>query len=37
MHYGSLVARKGGLTASKCLNARSLDEIKAIFAARKSK
>jgi len=36
MHYGTLVARKGGLTAEKCLNARSLDEIKTIFAARKS-
>ncbi len=35
MHYGTLVARKGGLSADKCLNARSFEEIKAIFAARK--
>jgi DNA polymerase (family 10) len=36
MYYGTLVARKGGLTAEKCLNVRTLDEIKTIFAARKS-
>ncbi len=36
MYYGNLIARKGGLTAEKCLNARTLDEIKTIFAARKS-
>jgi DNA polymerase (family 10) len=31
MHYGTLVARKGGLTASKCLNAYSLAEIATYF------
>jgi DNA polymerase (family 10) len=36
MRYGTLVARKGGLTADKCLNARTLEEIKTIFGERKS-
>jgi len=31
MHYGILVARKGGLSADKCLNAFSLDQITAYF------
>jgi DNA polymerase (family X) len=31
MHYGILAARKGGLNKEMCLNALSLDEIKAIF------
>jgi DNA polymerase (family 10) len=31
MHYGTLVARKGGLTADKCLNAFSLAEITTYF------
>lgn len=31
MHYGTLVARKGGLTASQCLNAFSLADITAYF------
>jgi len=35
MYYGTLVARKGGLTADMCLNAKSLEEIKTIFAAKK--
>lgn len=34
MRYGTLVARKGGLIASKCLNAFSLAEISAYFADR---
>ncbi|KRT15460.1 DNA polymerase IV [Pedobacter ginsenosidimutans] len=35
MHYGILVARKGGLSADKCLNAFSLEEITAYFNSRK--
>jgi len=35
MHYGILVARKGGLSANKCLNAFSLEEITAYFNAKK--
>lgn len=31
MHYGTLVARKGGLTANSCLNAFTLDEIATYF------
>ncbi|KQM78621.1 DNA polymerase IV [Pedobacter sp. Leaf216] len=31
MHYGVLVARKGGLSADKCLNAFTLEEIAAYF------
>jgi len=36
MKYGILVARKGGLSADKCLNAFSLDEISSYFNSRKS-
>lgn len=36
-HYGVKVARKGGLQASKCLNALSLEEITSVFQARNSK
>jgi len=35
MHYGILVARKGGLSADKCLNAFTLEEITAYFNSRK--
>lgn len=35
MHYGILVARKGGLSADKCLNAFSLEEIMAYFNSKK--
>lgn len=35
MHYGILVARKGGLSADKCLNAFSLEEITAYFNSKK--
>jgi DNA polymerase (family 10) len=35
MHYGVLVARKGGLTTNKCLNAFSLEEITAHFEKRR--
>jgi DNA polymerase (family 10) len=35
MHYGILVARKGGLSADKCLNAFSLEEITAYFDSKK--
>jgi DNA polymerase (family 10) len=31
MHFGILAARKGGLNKEMCLNAFSLDEIKAVF------
>lgn len=31
MHYGTLVARKGGLTASSCLNAFTLEQITTYF------
>lgn len=34
MHYGIHVARKGGLTALKCLNAFSLSQITALFEDR---
>ncbi|OCX54493.1 DNA polymerase IV [Mucilaginibacter sp. PPCGB 2223] len=37
MYYGTLIARKGGVTADRCLNAKSLEEIGTIFAARKNK
>jgi DNA polymerase (family 10) len=37
MHYGVLTARKGGLYKERCLNALSLDEIKAVFEKRKAK
>ncbi|WP_316844582.1 helix-hairpin-helix domain-containing protein [Pedobacter psychrodurus] len=35
MHYGILVARKGGLSADKCLNAFSLEEITEYFERKK--
>ncbi|MCZ4223227.1 DNA polymerase/3'-5' exonuclease PolX [Pedobacter rhodius] len=35
MRYGILVARKGGLSADKCLNAFSLEEIKDYFDRKK--
>ncbi|MDB5131289.1 MAG: polymerase/3-5 exonuclease PolX [Mucilaginibacter sp.] len=35
MHYGVLVARKGGLYKERCLNALSLQEIKQVFEKRK--
>ena len=35
MHYGVLVARKGGLSPDKCLNALSLEQIDAFFKKRK--
>lgn len=34
MRYGVMVARKGGLTAEKCLNAFSLSEISNFFASK---
>jgi DNA polymerase (family 10) len=37
MHYGILAARKGGLYKEMCLNAFSLEEIKKVFEAKKSK
>ncbi|MFD2555778.1 DNA polymerase/3'-5' exonuclease PolX [Sphingobacterium tabacisoli] len=37
MHYGIHVARKGGLTKEKCLNAFTLDEISTYFKNRKAK
>ena len=36
MHYGTLVARKGGLTAEKCLNAFSLRAITEYFKKKNS-
>lgn len=35
MYYGTLVARKGGLTAKNCLNTFSLTEIEEIFSRKK--
>ena len=35
MHYGINIARKGGLSADKCLNAFSLEQMSAYFSARK--
>lgn len=35
MHYGVFVARKGGLSAEKCLNAFSLDQITSYFQRKK--
>lgn len=37
MEFGIYVARKGGLSAEKCLNAFSLEEIRTYFNNRKSK
>jgi DNA polymerase (family X) len=36
MHYGILVARKGGLNKEMCLNALSLEEIKKVFELKKA-
>jgi len=36
MHYGTLVARKGGLYKERCLNALSLAEITQVFTDKKS-
>ena len=35
MHYGVFVGRKGGLSANKCLNAFSLEQITAYFNSKK--
>ena len=35
MYYGTLVARKGGLTAEKCLNAFGLNEIESFWKDKK--
>jgi DNA polymerase (family 10) len=35
MHYGVLVARKGGLYKERCLNTLSMDEIKRVFDLKK--
>lgn len=35
MHYGVLVARKGGLSKARCLNCLGLDDITAFFAGKK--
>ncbi|MDP9048475.1 MAG: helix-hairpin-helix domain-containing protein [Bacteroidota bacterium] len=37
MHYGVLVARKGGLTKERCLNALSLQGITGVFEHKRSK
>ncbi|MGZ3829991.1 MAG: DNA polymerase/3'-5' exonuclease PolX, partial [Mucilaginibacter sp.] len=37
MHYGVLVARKGGLYKERCLNALSLPEIKQVFKLKNGK
>lgn len=37
MHYGIHIARKGGLTKEKCLNAFNLEEITQFFKERKAK
>jgi DNA polymerase (family 10) len=37
MHYGIIVARKGGLYKEKCLNALSLQEITAVFEKKAGK
>lgn len=37
MHYGVLVARKGGLYKERCLNALSLSEIKQVFKLKNGK
>jgi DNA polymerase (family 10) len=36
MHYGTLVARKGGLYKERCLNALSLQEIDSFFVKKKA-
>lgn len=35
MHYGTLIGRKGGLTAAQCLNALSLQDISEYFSNKK--
>ena len=35
-HFGLLAARKGGVSAENCLNAKSLEEITQVFNSRKS-
>jgi DNA polymerase (family 10) len=35
MHYGTLIGRKGGLTAAQCLNAKSLQDISEYFSNKK--
>ncbi|WP_342331442.1 helix-hairpin-helix domain-containing protein [Pedobacter sp. FW305-3-2-15-E-R2A2] len=35
MHYGTLIGRKGGLTAAQCLNAMSLQDISEYFSNKK--
>ena len=37
MHYGLLAARKGGVEAHHCLNAKSIEEITTFFNARKNR
>lgn len=37
MYYGTLMARKGGVTASQCLNALNVEAVKAIFTNKKAK
>lgn len=37
MEYGVLIGRKGGLTADRCLNALSLEDIQTYFDQRKAK
>jgi DNA polymerase (family 10) len=36
MQYGTLIARKGGVSKSNCLNAMNLEEVKKIFSKRKN-
>lgn len=36
MHYGSLVARKGGLSKTNCLNAMDLNQVQSVFKNKKS-
>jgi DNA polymerase (family 10) len=37
MKYGTLIARKGGLSKLNCLNAMTLEEISKIFEQQKTK
>lgn len=37
MHYGTLIARKGGLTKLNCLNAMELDQVKKLLLNRRNK
>ncbi|SKB38771.1 DNA polymerase/3'-5' exonuclease PolX [Daejeonella lutea] len=36
MHYGTLIARKGGVSRNNCLNAMDLDQIKTLFTKKRS-